>query len=286
MRALIAGILMCMPSLHIRQSGSPHAKPILIVHGLSSWGRQFDPLAAYLPPDWRQAAVDLPGFGDSPSIEGFDMNQVADMVIDSAREKGIDRFRLVGHSMGAAVCVAIAQRRPDLVERLILLAPAGLVIWPEPQSSSSFARSIVRRFGLLIGAPIVAFCSPLRAKVLARLVHDPVSLSFADTIMMLTGARRADQRALNGARASLATAGISDKLASLPMPVDLIWGDDDQVVPASWADKLLAKRPDMHVEMIKGAGHALTVENPEAVMRGIVHAPWLSAEGEGIDGNA
>ena len=105
-------------------------EPLVLVHGLATtrviWRRVLPYLA------YRVTAIDVPGFGESPPAgPGFVLEEVADaiaMAFDAP-------FDLVGHSLGGAIAIVLAERHPELVERLVLVAPAGSMpvgaIWGE-----------------------------------------------------------------------------------------------------------------------------------------------------------
>lgn len=249
----------------------------MLVHGLSAWHRQFDPLLPHLI-GWRVLAVDLPGFGRSDQPDHpLTFDEIADELHAALAQRGIARFRLAGHSMGAALCTALAERHPESVERLMLLAPAGLVSWrsPEATGQASGAWTALRGAGLRAGAG-AASIPALRRLMFARLAHDGALLTAADARVLLEGARRASPHILANTRGELARAAIADRLSSLPMPVDLIWGEEDRLVPISWASVLLSRRPDMSLTPVHGAGHILTVEQPRQVAAALKRHAWES----------
>jgi pimeloyl-ACP methyl ester carboxylesterase len=98
-------------------------EPLVLVHGLATtrviWRRVLPLLQR------RVIAIDVPGFGDSPPTgEGFELDAVADEI---ARGLADDApFDLVGHSLGGALAIVLAERHPALVRSLVLVAPAGL----------------------------------------------------------------------------------------------------------------------------------------------------------------
>lgn len=113
----------------------PDAEPAVFVHGLggsaANWTDLMDlmrrpPAEGQDGPALRCEAVDLPGFGYSPMPANGDLSidAMAVAVSDLIDERGYWPVHLVGNSLGGAVCVRLAARRPDLVRTLTLISPA------------------------------------------------------------------------------------------------------------------------------------------------------------------
>ena len=140
-----------------------------------------------------------------------------------------DRFDLVGHSLGGAVAVATAARHPDAVRRLVLVAPAGL----EPRATRVAAalgaaaeRAVYARraFGYQLAARARG-----RQAMFGATVADAGRLHPEDARLLLDASGGA-RRVAAGVRRAL-EADLRDDLAAAPMPVGLIWGTADRVVP-------------------------------------------------------
>ncbi len=104
--------------------------PVLAVHGLTANCRSFDLLARALP-DRRFIALDLRGRGLSDKPEsGYSLDHHCRDIQALLSDLGIGPVALMGHSLGAYICLALAARSPGLVERLILL-DGGADLSPE-----------------------------------------------------------------------------------------------------------------------------------------------------------
>ena len=101
--------------------------PVVFAHSLAGrathWSAQLD----HLRPSRRAIAFDFRGHGSSepPQVHEYAITALADDIGAVADALGIDRFALVGHSMGGGVALAYAGAHPDRVERLLLLDPIG-----------------------------------------------------------------------------------------------------------------------------------------------------------------
>lgn len=211
---------------------------------------------------WRQLAVDLPGFGDSGSLpRPHRLEDYADALAALLAGLG-ERPVVVGHSFGGMVAVDLADRHPERVAGLVLVAPAGL---PHPH----------HRIPGWVRVPLLA--DLLIALVTTRAVG---RLYFARTMERLAdldpawvkdlryGVRRC--REVRRMRAFYRMPHFLDALARLAVPAALIWGERDRVVPAADAEPILARlrsRPGRLGEvpflLLPGVGHSPMHEDPD-----------------------
>jgi len=231
---------------------------LVLLHGVASsrliWRRVCGPLASRR----RVISVDVPGFGSShPAGPGFELDAVADRLADGL---ALDRIDLVGHSLGGAVAVAVAARHPELVRRLVLVAPAGLA--PRAVGVAALlgaAAELATQARSVLGYQL-ADHTAARWAMFAATVADPGALH-PDDARLILAASDGGRRIADGVRQALA-ADLRDDLAAAPMPVGLMWGTDDRVVPYSGLEALRELRPDAAVETLPGTGHIPHVERP------------------------
>jgi pimeloyl-ACP methyl ester carboxylesterase len=194
----------------------------VLVHGLagsSRWWREVEPKLDGLDLD----AVDLPRSG----LEELERWLAERLERPSA---------LVGHSLGGLLAARVAATRPELVERLVLIAPAGIPV----------------RGRLAHALPLAHALAQMGPRFAPVLVRDALR---AGPVGLWAGARAA------------VTTDLRDDLTHLRARTLLVWGERDHLVPVSSADAWAAALPDARVELIAGAGHVPMVERPEELSR-------------------
>jgi pimeloyl-ACP methyl ester carboxylesterase len=104
--------------------------PLLVMHGLFGSRDNWHTIATRLSDLRRVITIDLPNHGESPHGDEFDYDVMVDAVVDTASALGTEGFDLLGHSMGGKAAMRLAERRPDLVSRLVVVDIAP-VDYPE-----------------------------------------------------------------------------------------------------------------------------------------------------------
>jgi pyruvate dehydrogenase E2 component (dihydrolipoamide acetyltransferase) len=242
--------------LRVLEQGAGAEIRALLIHGfggdLNGWMFVQPALAA----DRRVIALDLPGHGGSTKEVGTgDAESLADAVIAAEAALGITRCHLVGHSLGGAVAALVALRRPEAAASLSLLAPAGL----GPEIDAAF-----------IDAFLAATRRREAAAALGLLVHDPALVS---RFMIEEVLRYKRLDGVGAALAAIARAWFPDgrqavdltaRIEALGVPVQIVWGRADRIVPAGHAEALAGRFP---VHILDDTGHLPHLERPAEVAR-------------------
>jgi pimeloyl-ACP methyl ester carboxylesterase len=232
------------------------APEVLVLHG---WARTHADFAAVVGPASPGGALptwapDLPGFGSTaPPPTPWGADDFAAAVIPMLEEDdGAGRPVVVlGHSRGGCIAVALAASRPDLVRALIVTA-APLVAAPggrrRTPTTYRVARALHRR-GLI---------NEHRMEQ-ARQRHGSADYRAAQGIMRDTFVRLVNER-------------YDEKLEDLRCPVELVWGDDDNDVPLSVAQAVVARVPSATLTVVPGAGHLTPLTIPHVLRDGVDRA--------------
>jgi len=242
--------------LRYLEFGQGDGAPVLLVHGfgadLNTWMFTQPALAATR----RAVALDLPGHGGSVKDVGAGNAEGLTDAVEGVREAlCIERVHLVGHSMGGAIATLAALRRPERVASLTLVASAGL----GPEINASFIDGFVR-----------ASRRREAVEVLGLLVDDPALVSRAMVEDVLRY-KRLDDVALALAKIAAAwfpggrqSLDLTGRIGALTMPVQLVWGRNDRIIPVAHGEALAAHLP---VHILDAAGHLPHMEKAGEVSR-------------------
>lgn len=249
-------------SVRVAFDSAGSGEPLVLLHGVGAsraiWRRVIDRLAG----ERLVLAPDIPGLGDSPPVgEGFELFETADALADAVSELAPGPFDLVGNSLGGAVAVVLARRRPDLVRRLVLAAPAGFSPRPAIAAGtlgrlSESAIASRRVLGAALAGNVTA-----RRILLWGTVADPERMSTADARAMFDASR--DSSRVGAAVAAVLESDLGPELRELDVPLGLIWGVRDGVIPITTVRSILAVRPEALVETIHDAAHVPHFERPD-----------------------
>src|SRR5580765_758631 len=236
---------------------------LLLIHGYGGAAWNFSELVPLLP--GRSLLIpDLPGHAGSfplPAAPG--LAAFADAVATCLEGTPVDVF---GHSMGGAVALRLAERRPELVRRLVLAAPAGI------SSSTRSAGFTISLAGIVQPGRIAGRRAGriARSPRLRRVVFGPFEVANPDllterSIHGLLHGPTLHTDALAAGRALNADDPRLD-LGRVRAPVLLLWGSDDRQVPLEDAFEY-SRRLRAPLRVIADCGHLLISERPEICAR-------------------
>lgn len=253
-----------MGALHIDNSGPDDGVPLVLLHGFGGSGQAWVSVLAALPDSTRCIVVDLPGHGGSLHSNGRGgAGRMAKEILSGLDAAGIDSFHLAGHSMGGAVAALIAMRVGPRVRSLTLVAPGGMASAINGDLLARYARAAthadIRSCLEDMAAPgYVLDQSVVDSFVSAR--SRPGALDALGEIYqaMFPAGLENGQGVLPG-----------DALAALEMPVFVIWGTVDKVLPCPMPASLPVR---FAFNVLPGLGHMLPEEAPETVARVIAQA--------------
>ncbi len=224
--------------------------PVLFLHGfggdLDNWLFNLDAVAAAAP----VIALDLPAHGQSDARlpGGGTLADLAAFVLHFLDTIGVERVHVVGHSMGGAVAAQMALAAPQRIASLVLIASAGLGAEINTGYTEAFVAAATRR--------------ELKP-VVEQLFADPglVSRQMLDDLLKY--------KRLDGVPQALAQLGATlfgggrqvaqpvAQLAGRGVPMTVVWGREDRIIPATHAASAPA---GARVQVLEGAGHMVMME--------------------------
>jgi pimeloyl-ACP methyl ester carboxylesterase len=242
--------------LHYLEAGSGPA--LVLVHGLSSnatqdWGRLIAPLSRR----FHVYAPDLPGFGESerPAAADYSIPMQVEAVRAFMQAVSVVRARVAGISMGGWIASRLAAEHPAMVERLVLVDAAGM-----------------RPDGPAIPAEVLL---PRDEEGVRRLVatvrnNAPVPPSFVARDILAR--RRREEWIARRALESMAAGRdwLDGTLGRADMPVLVVWGKQDRLIPVEYGARLEAEFPNADLRVLDGCGHVPMADCPEAFDRAVL----------------
>lgn len=238
-------------------------EPLLLIHHLGGEWQVFEPVLDPLARHFDVIAVDLPGFGRSPSLPAsveptpWALAEAVEGLLDSL---GIERAHSAGISLGGWVSLELAKRGRAL--SVTALCPAGFWRKPLAPRGRISSREVARVLRPIV--PILFLSRGFRRRALASAVVDGGRLPRAQAARVLTAYARA--RDYN--RASVHMRGnVLSGAELIDVPVTLAWGEHDRQVtrpksvPQGWRSVTLS-----------GCNHLPTLDDPDQVARLLIES--------------
>jgi 2-hydroxy-6-oxonona-2,4-dienedioate hydrolase len=226
---------------------------VLLIHGLGgsveSWTNNIETFSAR----YRIIALDLPGFGlsDKPRID-YTIDFYVNFLKKFIKKLKIPRPSLIGSSLGGHIVVELSIRNPKLVDKVVLISPAGSL--PKSFKGTSALKRYVK---------IVRAKSALEVReILSSIDNSMVTHTYAEALykrISLPGAKYAFISALKG---SAKAARYNSKLEKINTKILLIWGKNDRIIPVKFIRTFL-EHGDSRIIIFENCGHRPHVEKPQ-----------------------
>jgi len=275
--------------IHWRDYGGA-GQDILMVHGLGGSIANWDMVGPRLTTVGRVVAIDLPGFGLSPPGLDWSLQTHVSAIVDVIEHLSIPVV-VIGNSLGGLLAEMVAAGRPDLVDALVLIAPATPPRFPDPHIHWPTARRLVLNAAPVVGPAIsrrmLATMTPreLINESLARITHKPgrVPLELVESFVELAETRThfpwaADAIPKTGQsirKMFLDRSGFTSMIRDVRAPTLVIQGIADRVVSRTSVEWLCWIRPDWTLIQLEDTGHTPQIDAPIRTV-GVI-ASWLQS---------
>lgn len=236
--------------LHVADQGKG-ALAIVFLHGWGASTRTWEHVIAALPLGYRTVAIDQRGWGSSDHpASGYSLAELADDTEGAIEALGLERYILVGHSMGGKTVQFLASRRPKGLAGLVLLASAP----PSPFTVPEQLRV------MMSGPNVREFVTMAVEKMLTSkpISREDVELLVADAIRGSVPARAAW-----GRQTSLED--ITEAVGHINVPTLVISGEHDKIDPVESLKRELL--PGAVLQVLPDVGHLSLLEAPKEVAR-------------------
>jgi pimeloyl-ACP methyl ester carboxylesterase len=246
-------------NLHLEDRGNSDGLPLVFLHSWAGSTRSWKYVVAALPNRLRPITVDQRGWGRSEShSSGFQLADLASDAKEVVKALKLDRYVLVGHSMGGKVAQLIASERPEKLSGLVLVAPA----MPGPMHRPPGVREGM--VGVMNSAALIqqTIDNTLTAKRLSAEVNAQV----------IEDGLRGSPEAKRAWPISTSQEDIRERVSLIQVPTLVVAGELDKVDPVSeLQSELLPRIPHAEMKIIPATGHLSPLESPIELAEIISH---------------
>lgn len=236
--------------------GMKGKETILFLHGNLGSKRWWEPQFGILPAEMRLVAPDLPGCGQTTSRNGeLSVQAQVQFLSEFVSTLDLRGLAVVAHSTGCAAALDFCMFHPHLVNSLVLCGCPPLTGVKSPPELYRHLQAARRDRSIM--STMLAYLMPhldldveSNREWFAHLVEDAIKM---------------DGRSVDGLTRALETWSAHERIGQLQVPLLLVRGQDDEIVPHHQALTILRSTTlANNLEVIRGAGHSPMIENPEA----------------------
>lgn len=249
-----------MTLIHTETFGQ--GKPIVLVHGWAMHSGIWRNFAKELGQYYQVTLLDLPGHGHSEAIKPFTLEAVSAELVDVISD---ETCCWLGWSLGAAFVLGIARRFPERVNKLILLA--GTPCFVSKDSWPGMDSKVLDTFAEILQENSQAALLRFLSLQIKGVDDQKAALQELKTLVFEKPA--VDQQTLQEGLAILKQADLRAEFASLKIPVAVILGRHDTLIPVSVGAKMQGLLPGMELTVLDRAGHVPFLSHQAAVVQAV-----------------
>ena len=226
--------------------------PFVLVHGYLGSSEMWTFQKEFFSKDYRVITPALPGFGESHNVKSLDsINKMAKEIINVLDQKKIDKFNLIGHSMGGMIVQEITKLIGDRVNKLICFATGSIGDIPGRFETMNETREKLKKEGAQLSfsrVPLKWFVKGDKDKnyFLCENAVKNVSLEAADNALL----------AMKNWRGK-------ENLKNIKNDTLIIWGDKDTSYNFDQVDTLNKNIKNSRLEIFKDCAHNVHLEQPD-----------------------
>ena len=229
--------------LDVRYYTAGQGDPLVVIHGGGGDARTWLGNIEALSEQYTVYAPDLPGYGDSqPLIGDYYIPELTEFMDDFSDNLGLDKFHLVGHSLGGGIALNYALESPHKIKKLVLVSSLCLgreiALWVRLLSVPAILRTI--------GALTMAVLNGVKwlVKTFLEQIEFVMPLSPASVYIGGSVTTLKEQSLV-----------LASRLSEVIMPTLLVWGAKDPIVPVRHAYAAAQVIPDCQLKVFENRGH-------------------------------
>jgi pimeloyl-ACP methyl ester carboxylesterase len=273
--------------LHYVERGQ--GEPLVLLHGNGSMIQDFESsgLLDMAAKNYRVIAFDRPGFGHSerPRSTVWTPQAQADLIHAALTKLGVSRAIVLGHSWGASVAVALAQKYPQAVASLVL---ASGYYYPSARADVVFASGpAVPVVGDVMRYTLAPILGRAMWPIVLRKIFGPAPTPHKFAGFPKEMALRPSQIRATAAESALMipnAIAMQGDYADLKMPVVIVSGDDDRLIDVDQSARLHEAVAQSSFHRVRGAGHMVHQTAPAAIMAAIDEAAAAGRQAQPAEG--
>lgn len=219
--------------------GSGSGTPIVMLHGWGQDSRSLLPLAQLLGDLSSIHLLDLPGFGASPGMDRvWGVSEYTQAVFDYINRQGWPKVVLIGHSLGGRISIKTASVHPSLVEKVVLIASAGI-------KRRRTLEERLRFFYIALLRWLIRWVDRLVSTDIFKSWFIP---RYASADYLTAGPMRDSLvRVINE--------DLAEAASQIASPVLLLWGSEDRETPLEMGERFSRIIPRARLKVVPGEGH-------------------------------
>jgi len=225
---------------------------LVLLHGIGASAERWSKVIPYFTDHFRVIVPDIVGFGysDKPTVE-YNIPFFVKFLEDFLNSLGIKKTSIAGSSFGGLVAAEFAIKKSQMVNKLVLISPAGTMKGSTRTLEEYILASLYPTHDNVWRAFINMAFDP-------RTVTEQTIEDFIDR-MKLPNAKYAFMSTMLGIRN---TPNLSSRLEKILSPTIIVWGEQDEMIPVKYADDYM-KIPKSNLLVIPKCGHTPFTEKPK-----------------------
>lgn len=240
-------------TLNLHEAGPRDGVAVVLLHSLGGsagdWTTEIERISRL----HRAIAIDLPGFGESAAFSGpVGLTSYADAVLRALDKLGVDRFAIVGLSMGGMVALQIAAREPGRCIGLVLASTTAAV-------DESIKGVLATCDEAIAAGGMELFAEGMVPQIFgSEALEDPTPAVQAYVARL----RSSDPDGFGRAAFAIASHDVTERLSEVSCPTLIVHGDGDVLIPMTHARRIADLLPHAELHVFESCGHMTTLERP------------------------
>jgi len=238
-----------MQDIYTTEKGKGH--PLVLIHGFLGSSIMWEPQINYFKDYFRVISPDLPGFGKSNKAKSYnDIKSIANLILNFLEKRKINKFHLLGHSMGGMVVQEMSKISGDKISKLICYSTGSIGKMPERFETIEESRQRFKDIGYKKTAYSIAE---------TWFVQGNKSKYF---YLCSESGKEANHEAIDNALIAMKNWNGKKNLKNINNQTLIIWGDKDRSYNFNQIDILKRNIPNSSLKIFKDCAHNVHLEKP------------------------